>query len=270
LTTATTPATLLEAEPRASYKVRHALLAWVEGGRTLNAFRGQIVELPASEARRLMPYGAIIPPEMDLDRPGVLMELPLAPSDEELINWVMSASPAEVSALASQRPELAPRLEGAWRHIVNERQRQDEHLERVRLAMNALPPTGEQGAPAGPTGELIDDDIVFGAPEGATTGRADGVVTLPPPQDQAGSPQSPGAAPVAPNPATVPGPGQPATEIDALVRGDVSAISSYLAEHPEDAQVVLDAETRFQAAQGNEARAAVRTAVGIASSFGTE
>jgi hypothetical protein len=222
------------------------MIVWTEDGRTLYAYRGQIVTLPTSEIERLEAHGALISATVDLDRPGVLMELPLAPSDEELVNWVMNAAPAEVTAVRDQRPELAGRLDGALRHITDERVRQDEHLASVRRAIAE----GTSGVPTDAVGTPLsdaDDDIVWGPPRESSTGRTDGVVEVPPHQDTAQPPET-----------------QAASELETIVRGNVEGIASYLADHPEDAQLVLDTENRLR---GGEARAGVRRAVEVAATF---
>src|SRR5688500_11259338 len=99
-------------------KVRHALIQYRVTGdhgaiRTEMAFRGQVVELPEDEARRLLADQAVIPPDQPLDRPGMMMRLPEAPTDEEIVAWVSSATTDEIVRLARERPILAHRLQGA-------------------------------------------------------------------------------------------------------------------------------------------------------------
>lgn len=215
-------------------KVRHALATWQDepGGPVLTAFRGQTVEMPEAEAARLRRHAAVVSPDLELDRPGILLELPQAPDDEELIAWVMAASASEVQVLAHSRPELAARLEAAATRITDERRRMDDHLSSVRQVLGGS--------------RVIEDDIVLdtGTP---ATGTDDDAPPPPPPPPPLVQEETPGAEQL-----------QQPTSLSQLVSGSVPGIAAYLREHPEEAQDVLEAEN--EARQG-QPRAGVVAAV---------
>lgn len=100
----------------AKFKVRWALISYTgENEPQVLAFRGMTVEdIPEAEAERLLADGAIVAEGAELDMPGTLLPLPVAPSDEELVAWVGSASQTEVLQAVNDRPELSARIKDAW------------------------------------------------------------------------------------------------------------------------------------------------------------
>jgi hypothetical protein len=166
----------------AQHKIRHALASWTnEDGTPGTAFRGQVAEIPESEATRLRKYGAIIGPDEEVEHPGILSDLPQSPSDEELINWISAANTSEVKALVNQRPELVPRIEGALTHVKSLRAGEDMHYNEIRLALQSggldtdeifLGSGSQSGHDGRDTSAVGDEDIVVtpvAPPSGVTT-----------------------------------------------------------------------------------------------------
>lgn len=114
----------------AQHKVRWALISYSgDTEPTKLAFRGMTVnDIPADEAEQLLANGAIVAADAELDMPGTLLPLPVAPSDEELVAWVGSASQTEVLQAVSDRPELSARIKDAWA----------AHQERMRAQLEVL------------------------------------------------------------------------------------------------------------------------------------
>lgn len=132
--------------------VRHAVVTYTLNGSEERAFRGQTINVQDdAELERLEKFGAVVATGVDLARPGTMMELPVAPSAEELLQWVISATESEVRELISTRPDLAVQILGAQDIVVERMAAQREMLgQAVALVEEHL---GEQdpGAPESPT-----------------------------------------------------------------------------------------------------------------------
>jgi hypothetical protein len=217
----------------AKFKVRHALLSYVDDkGVARNAFRGQVVELTDSEAQRLMPYGAITPPDQELQSPGVLMPLSASPSDEEIIGWIAAANASEVGALVTERPEMRPRVEAALISVGAYRDNENMHMEEVKRALDGAPPlkaVDENGdiimdtrAPA--TSGIMD----INSSQSDSTGRDD--------TDTSGSGDN--------DDITILPPGAVVPPVDyaAIVTGSAEEVAGYISTHPTEANEVLAAE----------------------------
>jgi len=199
-------------------KVRHALVQYTthDGTREI-AFRNEVVDFPQGEVDRLEAYGALVSEGTTLQRPGRMLALPVSPSDQEVITWVIGATDDEVRALAETRPELAARLDDAKAYIV-------AHTNSV-------------------TGRL----------DAARTVAADATPQAPPPVDPAADP---GTVPVPvtdPNARTPEAPtpeaeGLSSAEADTIVTGNAKQVADWIAEHPTDANAILEAESRRAAA----------------------
>lgn len=112
----------------AKYKVRHGLISYSVGDRTEIAFRGQVLDLSQDDVDRLEPHSAIVPEEEELSRPGGMLPLPEAATDEEIRNWVLGATEGEVRQIAELRPMLAERINAAREAVEEELEKQSEHL----------------------------------------------------------------------------------------------------------------------------------------------
>lgn len=148
-------------------KVRHALLTYIVDGRQEMAFRGTVVDLPADLVERYDALGATVPVDADLDRPGRLLDLTATATDEELINWLLGATEAEVAAAVATRSEVAPRIAAAQAHVKDLRAFQDKALEAASkvasgasaenlYGASAMLKEGEASTRPTPTGDLTD------------------------------------------------------------------------------------------------------------------
>lgn len=301
--------------------VRHALVTYIVDGRQEMAFRGQTVELSDAEAKRFDALGATLPVDAELDRPGTLANLGEAPSDEELIAWVMSATPSEVAAVVATRPILAGRLEGALSQVEVSRDYQDQQLKMAsRVASGAQVKSsklhgesdmldGEAGAshvvqagdsdpaatPGGTSPASGDKDapgdgqappVLEGAAPPTVPNSPEGLVISDPTQ---GTPdtthevetqvQAGLGGPAAPpaegwrNPVAEEAAGNDAEKLgadtndaspdfaDTIVGGTVDDVTDYLADNPEHASAILEAENRRAAAANKDPRTGVVRAV---------
>lgn len=230
----------------ALHKIRHALASWTNADGTPGmAFRGQTAEIPDTEAARLKKFFAIIGPDEEVEHPGILQDLPQSPSDEELLNWITNANASEVRALISQRPELAPRIEGSLTHVKSLRAGEDAHYNEIRLAI-------QQGGL-----KADDDDLVLGSgarsghdvtdtsadgdngdiriksenPAGASTAPPDSSAGVQGPETNTGLKDADG------------NPTLPPVDHAVLVEGSEQDVANYVAAHPEEAAAILEAET---------------------------
>ena len=223
-------------------KVNHALISYKTeiDGRTVyeNAFRGMIVDIPAAEAERLEAHGALVPADYDLARPGVISALTESPSDEEVVNWVASATDTEIAELVAARPIIATRIEGA-KEIIEQRAKEQAELlgQKADIAADAAkdaetPPTPETNAPTSLTGATGD-----------ATGDVTPIEPPPPGVDPAASVEDIETA-----------------RFDELVKGNTSEVSEYLSQNPGHARQVLEAEVRLATAEGRDPRKGVERA----------
>lgn len=238
-------------------KVRAAMVRYRTGkvGREL-AFRGQTIEISADEVDRINTRSttpALVPADQDLDRAGTMRDLPEAPSDAEIVAWVMDASDVEVAALAHTRPDLAVRIADAAAYTAR---RRDEELERLGQATgvvtDANPDLETQAAAAAGT-ENVD-------PGTGGQGRA-GQVAGPGPLPEGEAPTTQPAetdGPPVPGEDGIPSPG------DIVQSDNYRDIVEYVAAHPELAQQVLEAEKTFRASQSKDPRDSVVKAVASA------
>jgi hypothetical protein len=252
----------------ALHKVRHALANWTNADGTPGmAFRGQVVEIPDAEAKRINHKAgasgpALIGPDDEVEHPGILSDLAQSPTDEEILTWIENANVSEVKALVSQRPELAPRIDGALTNVKAIRASEDAHLNDIRLAV-------QQGG-------LATDDFENGGVLGARSGHdatdtsndgdnSDIIVasSVAPPMgavttlgEKSNDPAGASIAPVDSS-AGVQGPEDntslkdangtpdslPAMDHKVLVEGPSQDVANYIAAHPEQAAAILEAET---------------------------
>jgi hypothetical protein len=238
----------------ALYKIRHALASWTNLDSTPGmAFRGQVVDIHDEEAKRLMKGNAIIGVDDELEHPGILQDLPVAPTDEELVNWIVAANVSDVKALVEERPEIAPRVEGALNHVKTMRAYEDTHLNEIR---NSLQPGGaetdEYGVVLGSgaksahdvrdTSAIGNDDITVSVPTTSQSGFTETNTPL-------------ATAPVV-----------PPIDLLTLVQGTAQDVANYVSAHPDEAAAVLEAET---VSTSGSPRADVVMAVRSATGFAT-
>lgn len=210
----------------AKYKVRHGLISYTaeRNGREVRetAFRGQVVDIRKDEVERLESHGAIVSEDEELPRPGSMLPLPETASDEEIRNWALGATDAEVREVIQTRPMLADRVEAAHRAVKEDLEHQAEHLgEKAEVAQEAAKESEEE--------EQEEQSSESSAPTTATE------------QQRAQA--------------------EAETEADNVVKGSNAEVSKYLSEHPEHANAIMDAETRRAQATGEEPRQGVRRAV---------
>lgn len=226
--------------------VRHGLISYLTTDKETDreyedrAFRGMTVNLSQKEYDRLLGQGAIVPDGEELDQPGQLMALPAGASNEEVLNWAMSATETEIATLAAERPELATRLRDAHEEA---KRRVELYNERMGGVIETAEEAAERAA------QTAEEDLI-GTGEGTPTPEVSPVT--------GGTP----APPVANADGTV-------TEdvnqyFDAIAQGSNREIENYLGEHPEHHAEVLAAEVRradAARAAGDEQRANVRSGV---------
>lgn len=266
----------------ALYKVRHAIANWTnEDGTPGMAFRGQVAEIPDKEASRLKRFFALIGKDEEVEHPGILSDLSVSPSDEEILNWIANANASEVRALVSKRPELKPRIEGALLNVKAARSYEDAHLNEVRLALQqgGLTPddadgvlgSARTGFDTTDTSADGNDDIIVSPslstppPIGGDTSSDPAENTVVPPEvsgvteedntelkDANGNPDS--------------APSLPPVDHAVLVQGTGVDVANYIAAHPEEGAAILDAENLHTNDQPRpEVVNAVRSANGFTS-----
>lgn len=228
-------------------KVRHALITFGKN-RSEVALRGAIVDLPSDDAERFLARGAVIPSDQELERPGQLMDLRESPSDEELVSWVTAATPDEVKALLTVRPNLAPRVVAATEHVEALYAYQTSRLS--ELAEHAA--SVEVPDPGHGTSAMLDPDAEPATDADETDADAAGGAD----DDGTDDNDSEGAD------ATI-----DADTADVIVGGNVETVENHLADNPENAALVLEAEHRRAASEGKPPRKGVLEAVETALSY---
>lgn len=276
-------------------RVRHALITYEVNGRLEMAFRGEKVTVSADEAERYDALGATVPVSEDLPRAGTLATLPESPSDEELVGWVLAASEIEVKAVLGTRPELGPRIEGAYQHVVDARKNQDQVLGGAVKSAQSSPAVQAMRDALGNSAMLDPEVTVSSSPHPV------GSSPVPAPSEGGDTPVLPGEAAsdgpavtiTDPNESTTGGPNTTAEVEEQLARQDVAAatptrteavlhvgddeagsdeaqrviygsvedVRDFVADHPEQAEQVLAAEKANRALTGKEPRAGVVKAV---------
>lgn len=244
-------------------KVRHAVIQYEkkEGDRTLveMAFRNQVVDLPSGEEKRLREAGAVIDADQMPERPGTLLTLPESPSDEELIAWVLAATPLEIERVAQERPLLAHRFESARLHIRNQDEERQNAITEAARATSRIrdenPLVANQGEEDG-ADEASDPDTSAGGvrgtggPESAegtgVNNEIGGPAGVTPPLV---NPNDPTAATALTQAGLVEGQSEEEKALgakapDEVVKGNAESVARYLADYPMAAQSILEAENR--------------------------
>lgn len=283
--------------PRA--KVRHGLVPYTRTdpatGREYEdrAFRGMTIEIESQkEYDRLLALGAVVRPDDELASPGSLTALPDTASDEEILNWALSATSSELEAAARERPMLAARLRAAGDYAKERAEEYNKHLggivdaaergaasaERTdRAAAAVAPPSGspslvtepgagltggQTGAPAG------DTNLAPGRPPAETQPLTPGIQG---PEDTGDEDPGHGDGAETPGAGTVPGSegtgdARETERFDAIVRGNAKSVMDHVADNPADATGVLEAENRLAAIENRQPRTSVIRAVEVAAS----
>lgn len=226
-------------------KVQHALFTYTvkKDGRTLNelALRGAVIDLDDSELERGLELGALIEADAPLKVNGNMPVLPESASGEEILNWVLAATPDEVKTLAQNRPNLSEQLAGAMEVASTRETQQQEMLGKaIEIAeeVNTTPPplsTEEAEALAQAEAEALAKAEAEAEEKGQNSEPQSGSEVLDP------------------------------TEV---IKGNVQAITSYLSTNPGEAQAVLEAENTAAESEKREPRAGVVRAVQVAASHG--
>lgn len=283
-----------------SVTIRHAVFRWKTADdppKTELAVRGQTVVVPVSEVERALAQSPVndppfVPENVQLAQAGEMVPITADSSPEEFYSWVGSATGAEIAQLLVDQPSTETKIGDALSYLVRTRTPSVVAPVIPGLTVNQPYPGGQHpveaahaAAAAGQTlrpGEFgygadsPDWNPLDGTPPRPSTGLFTGT-RLPSqsPEELFGQPSetppTPGSAPdvqAHAGDALTP-PGEPAVDLDPstaaeAVEGSVAQVSAYLAENPDQAQAVLEAETaRADAARaaGDERNANVRKGV---------
>jgi hypothetical protein len=247
-------------------KVRHGLVSYTVHDDIADrdyedrAFRGMTIYIKdQKEYDRLLTLGAIVRPDEELALPGRLAALPETASDEEILNWAISATPAEIEEAARERPMLAARLTAAGEFAKERAAAWNEHL-------GGLVEAAEKGAQAGRDAaerEAADAPAPGVQPLVPEPGAGLTATTTADPATIEGQ-QSAGG----PAPAGDAGDGtsteDPNARFDAVVAGNRDSVIKYISENPGEASAILEAENRRAAAENEQPRVSVLKAVEVA------
>lgn len=224
----------------AKFKVRWALISYGNGTEQVLAFRGMTIEdVPANEVPALLDAGAIVEEDAELDMPGTLLPIPVAPSDEELVAWVGSASQTEVLQAVNDRPELSARIKDAWA----------AHQERIQAQLEVLGQRIDE-IPDAPAEEPSEDELT--TLETWINDQEDPAATRAQLDELAAAVPATDAAPVLDD-----------EYFDQVVAQNVSDVTKFVSEYPQYASQVLDAENR----RSDDPRSTVVRAVEAAAAF---
>lgn len=214
----------------ARVKVRHALASWFEDNDNKLAFRGEVVDIPEGpRLDQLRAENAVVDEDAELDRPGEMVPITSAPSDEELFNWLAAATSDEITQLVADRPDLAGRILEAYEGVQRAYETQREML-------------------SGKVDELIAAGATAPEPDSAMLADVE-----PPAQ------VDPTIPPSADTQTSV-----VADDMDQIVQGTVTEVAEYLSRNPAMAQAVREAEERRVSGSNEEPRQGVMRAVDIA------
>jgi hypothetical protein len=231
-------------------KIRHGLAFYLdEDGHQHTVFRGQRVSMPASEAKRLKTLGAAVDADDELPMLGRITPIPNTASDEELIAWVSVANKSEIAEAIAEQPALGDRLLAA-RDIVKKRlEQQDELLSGVESVINQ--------------GKALAKKRKAATKRGAPTSGADGtnaMAVIPDPEDEVDDDEDED---------------DDDDELDdtspeSVVRGNVSDVSKFLSEHPDQYSEVLEAEKALALDKQRDVRPGVLKAVEAAANISNQ
>ncbi len=263
----------------AQRKVRHGIVQYTVGEgadlRYETAFRGMEVDIPKpQELERLDSLGATVPVEEPLQRPGQMLSLPDTAGDAEIMAWVLGATADEVASLVRQNPVMAPRIETAFLSVQRRLEEQNEHLGGLRLIAKQAEQAGAE--------QVVSTDLSGGTtpaplpPEGTTAVNSPGDAQ----GDPAAAPLGKGGAvadgaeeqgsPLAdadPNELI----GLPESEADKVVTtGTARVVAEYIANNPQNADAILQAEERAATKEKRDVRSTVVRAAQAAAGFANQ
>lgn len=221
-------------------KIRHALVQYkVEKDGKSNfeiAFRNQVVDIPDDQVERLDELGATVAPDQPLERPGVISALSEAASDSEITSWVMAASNEEVEALVRERPVMAARIESAAASIADRFDEQNLHLGGLVQMADELLEEAEAKAQAEAEAQAEADALAAEAQASADAELAELLGT----ED---------------------------FDADKIVAGNAKSVTDFIAENPNRAEAILEAEGRRSEAAKEDARVTIVRAAEAAAGF---
>lgn len=223
------------------------------------AFRGMTIELSQEEYDRYLKEGAVVAANAELDAPGRLLALSATASDEEILNWALAATPTEVEVAATANPMLASRLRSAGDYAKQRADAYNEHL-------GGLVDAAERGATRGASDAAEREPFTTPTGDPAT---APGTPPAPASHEGTGVDGEPIIVPGAtetPASGTVPGPegttdAAEAEYFDGIVKGNRDAVTKFIAENPQHASKILEAENRRAAIEEEQPRVSVVRAV---------
>lgn len=231
-------------------KIQHALVQYTIEGRQELAFRNQIVDIPDDQVERLDALGATVAPDVDLERPGKMRELPDSATDAEIMSWVVGATNAEVEALVRQRPVMAERILSAHAVIAERFSEQNIHLGGLQEIADEAEATAKAQAEAALLSGLSDADIdVLSQLAGLTDDEVLGLAELAEAQAQADLI------------------GDTSFNADKIVAGSAKSVTDYISENPQHAAAILDAEGRRAIASKEDVRVTIVRAAEAAAGF---
>lgn len=228
-------------------KIQHALVQYLsEDGLHELAFRNQIVDIPDDQVERLDALGATVAPDIDLERPGKMMNLPDSATDAEITSWVIGATNAEVEELVRERPVMAERILSARATVTERFNEQNIHLGGLQEIAAQVEADAKAALLAGVSeadlavleqlAGLSDDEIIALAELAEAKDQADLI----------------GDAPF---------------DADKLVAGSAKSVTDFISENPRHAAAILDAEGRRAIAAKEDPRVTIIRAAEAAASF---
>lgn len=222
-------------------KVRHAVVRYrgtYRGQDTvLAAFRGETVDVPDEDLKQMRLDGAVVNAEAELPRLGQIAALPIAATDEEILNWVAAATKDEIMQLVADRPMLAERIRAAQVEVEADFKRNKAVRGEVEKAVNAGVELHNERNPD--TG--VDEPVVLA------------------PTDQ--------SAPAANERPASGDDVELSDDPDDIITGNVSEVRDFLADNPDMANDIEQAERRQAETLGRDPRVGVLEACENARKF---
>lgn len=220
-------------------RVRHGAVTYSVkvGGRDVqeSAFRGMVIDVSAEEEQRLRSFNAVVDVGTELTLPGRLTPLPNTASDEELIAWASVANKGEVAAAIAARPEIGDRLRAA-RQVVSEKLK----------AQNEL---------LGGLDDVIEDGQKQAKQNLKAASKRDkaqrGGVKTPTKQAQASA-------------RVTADDDDEEDDLDDVVKQDGDTVAKFVADNPQHAAAVMEAENRLAQEHNREPRDVIIQAVTVA------
>lgn len=218
-------------------RVRHGAVTYAvkQGDNTVQetAFRNMVIDLSDAEEQRLRAIGAVVDEEHELTLPGRLTPIPNTASDEELIAWASVANKGEIAAAVAERPEVGDRLRAAAQVVKERLEAQNELLGGLSEAISDGKSQAKQREKAAKARDRNQ--------RGGNRTPAKQAATVPPPPDD-----------------------DEEDDLDEVVRQDPNKVAEFIAENPQHAAAVLEAENRYATEQNAQPRDVVVKAAEVA------